>query len=1137
MKKNPLPGNCLPKFQWLTQISKTMQLSTILLLCGFITAYANDSFSQNARVSINKYNVLLEDVLTEIENQTDYLFIYNNQLNLKHKVSVKEKNRRVAEVLPKVFKDLNIDFALEGSHIILKENTPDKISSSETQQQTRRITGSVKDGLGDPVAGATIVVKGTTNGVITDLNGNFNLEAGDNDILVISFIGFNSQEILVGSNQVINIVLKESLLSLEEVVVVGYGVQSRVSITGSVSTTKGDDILKSQTPNVVNSITGHIPGMIINSRSGEPGKENPEIFIRGRSTTGSSDPLIIIDGIARTDLSRINPNDIESISVLKDASAAIYGSRAANGVILVTTKRGQKGAPVFNLTYNQGFSQPTRNPKMADSYTFAKVYNEIEIGDGREAKYSATEIEKFRIGKEEGYTTTDWFDTMTKTLTPQHQVNLSVSGGGDALDYYLSIGKMGQDGHFEYGTTKVNRYNFRSNVTVKATDYIKVGLDVSGRLDDKHYPTNPDTRGIYSHLYLYEPSWTLFWPGTKYLRPNRGGENLVNWVSNNGGSQDDTYKALETKLHFNIDIPWVKGLSVNGSANYDAGYNFIKYFKKPSFVYTREDDAYTKIRSGDSPELARLEEYFDQMTTVTINTMVNYTTTIANHKIGVMAGYEQMEYDDNFFEAGLTDFPSPALPEFFAGSSDPTKRSLGGSASKTSRQNYFGRATYDYSGKYLAEFIFRYDGSPIFPENKRWGFFPGFSLGWRISEESFMNDFSFLDNLKIRASYGEMGNDAVPAYQYLTTYGYKNASGNAYGYVIGNKDVLGVGQSVAPNPFITWEVAKTTNIGIDASLWAGLLGVEFDLFKTRRSNILTPRTAVVPDYTGLSLPDENYGIVENKGFDLQLSHRKRISNKLSYSLVGNLSFARNKVIITNEAPAAEKYQVAKGKPIGSELFYQAIGIYSSQDQINATPHMLGAKPGDIIYKDVNKDGEINSRDQVRNKFTPTPEIVYSFNASVNYRNIDFSIMFQGQENAETYVKEGGVDNPQPYFAVMSYNLGNFLEWRGNDRWSPENTNASQPRASLSNFNNNTLPSTHWLLDAGFLRLKNVEIGYSVPSSLCQKMGVSGLRAYVSANNLFIIYDHMKDLGFDPETSDFWYYPQQRTFNFGFNLTF
>lgn len=1109
------------------------KLTTFLILALSLNVAAS-VYSQNTKLNLSMDKTSIKEVLQQIESQSDFRFIYENEkLNLDKKVSIVMSNRSVDEVLAKLFEGQAVNYQITQSNLIIIRPSDSLEAQQNLGFQERTISGKVTDESGVSFPGVTVVVKGTTNGIITDADGNFVLSNVPSDaILVFSFIGMKTQEVQLNGRTSIDVTLEEDVVGLEEVVAIGYGTQTKISVTGSVVSTKGEELVKTQTPNVLNSIAGHLPGVIINNRSGEPGRDSPEIFIRGRSTTGTTAPLIMIDGVERPDFGRINPNDIENISVLKDASAAIYGARAANGVILVTTKRGSKGAPVFNFSFNQGFAQATRKPKMADAYTFAKVYNEIEIGEGRSPRYSDTELDKFKVGQEVGYTTTDWYDEMIRDFTPQYQANLSVSGGTDALDYYISIGKLGQEGAFNHGSTKVDRYNFRSNITVKASDYFQVGLDIAGRLDDKHYPGNPDTRGIFSHIYLYQPEWTLFWPGTDYIRPNRSSESLVNWVSDSGGYQDDTYKAVETKLHFDVKIPWVDGLSVNGSASYDGGYNFIKYFDTPNYVYyfDSETNTYTSGRSGDGSNLAELEEHFDQVSTLTLNTLVNYRKAFNQHNLDLMVGYEQMEYNDNYLEAYRTDFPSVVIPELFAGSSDKSKQGNDGSSSKTSRQNYFGRATYDYAGKYLGQLIFRYDGSPNFPESKRWGFFPGVSLGWRISEEAFMDQFAFLDNLKIRGSYGEMGNDAVPPFQYMASYAYGD------NYVIGNSDVIGLVQSGVPNPNITWEVAKSTNFGLDGTLWEGAFGFELDMFKTKRSNILTKRTAIIPDYTGLVLPDENIGIVENKGFELQLRHRRTL-NEFRYSVAGNVSYARNKVVFADEAPAAEDYQLATGRPIGAELFYDAIGIFSSQAEIDATPHLPGAKPGDIIYRDVNNDQELNSRDMIRIDQTPTPEIVYSLNANLVYKNVDFSIMFQGQENAQTYVKEQGVDNPQPYFAVMSYNLGNFLAWRADDRWSPENTDATQPRGSIDNFNNNTLQSTHWLMNAGFLRLKNVEVGYTLPSGLTQRLGLNNLRAYVSANNLLLIYDHMKDVGFDPETSDFWYYPQQRTFNVGVNLTF
>jgi TonB-linked SusC/RagA family outer membrane protein len=422
----------------------------------------------------------------------------------------------------------------------------------------------------------------------------------------------------------------------------------------------------------------------------------------------------------------------------------------------------------------------------------------------------------------------------------------------------------------------------------------------------------------------------------------------------------------------------------------------------------------------------------------------------------------------------------------------------------------------------MAQFTFRRDGSPNFPKTKRYGYFPSASIGWRLSEESFMKSIEYIDNLKIRGSYGKMGNDLVNAFQYLTAYGFGN------NYVIGGNDVIGLVESGVPNPNITWETAETWNFGFDATLWKGLLGVELDIFKTKRSDILTKRNAIIPAYTGLNLPDENIGIVENKGLELILTHENAVSD-IRYKLSGNMSFARNKVIFSDEAPAAEPYQLATGRPIGSALYYNAIGIFKDQNEIDATPHLLNARPGDIIYADTNGDKIIDSRDRIRINETNVPEIVYGLTVFVAYKGFDISVLFQGQENSKQFFGS--------YFPVLNHSLGNFLAWRANDRWSPENTVATMPRGDISNSNNNTLQSTQWLVNAGFLRLKNVEIGYNLPQKICDVLKIQNLRLSVSSQNLFFIYDHMKDMGLDAETNDYWYYSQQRVLNFGVGLTF
>ena len=994
------------------------------------------------------------------------------------------------------------------------------------QQVGRIITGTVSDEGGNPIVGASILEKGTANAATTDVDGEFSLTVEERAILQVSYTGYVSQEIEIGAQRALAITMAEDVLALEEVVVVGYGTQKKATLTGAVVTAKGADIVKSPAANVSQSLAGRLPGVIINSRSGEPGRDDPSIMIRGRGTTGATGALVIIDGVERGGLGQLNPNDIETITVLKDASAAIYGSRAANGVILVTTKRGTVGKPTIDLSFNQGFSQPTRNPKMADAYTFARITNNIEIDEGREAIFSDDELLKYRDGGDPNYPSTDWYDYIVRPFAPQHRGNISVSGGNERTKYYFSLGDLAQSGQYEGGSTKFKSYNVRSNVDVQVTDNLTVGLNIAGRLDDRHYPFRSNNE-LNSHIYLYQPNWQPFWPGTDYMQPLRGSENIHNWVTDNAGYQQEDTRAAQSNLFFKWELPWIKGLSIDGSGSYDFSGVYTKRFETPSYVY-REDTQtmeYVKGLSGMSPALANLNQINYAVTQSYVISKVNYARQFGVHDLALMVGYEQTRIKSATLQAGRSDFLSTSLPELNMGSSDKTKQSNSGFSGQDARQNVFGRINYNYAEKYLAEVTLRGDGSSKFPKEKRYGFFPGASLGWRISEESFMDGLDFVGNLKLRGSYGKMGNDAVPAFQYMMTYGFNN------NYVIGNNDVSGLVQTNVPNPFITWETAETWNVGVEAGLWNGLLDVEFDYFKSRRSDILTKRSATVPDYTGLTLPDENIGIVDNRGFELVLSHTNKI-NEFSYSVSGNVSFARNKVVFADEQPAAEPYQYATGRPYGAALLYKATGVYRDQTQVDATPHLPGTKAGDLIYEDVNGDGEIDSRDRIRINQTNVPEIVFGFTANFAYKGFDLALFFQGQENAQQYF--GG------WFPVMSHTFGNFLDWRARDSWAVDNVDATMPRGSTALWTtstNSSYASTHWMKNAGFLRLKNMEFGYNLPSTICKSFGAQGLRVSVSGSNLFMVYDHMKDMGFDPETQDFWYYPLQRVFSFGVNLTF
>lgn len=1113
------------------RVAVTCFLLTSLMVYGF----AGNLKAQ--RVTINKKDAAFTEVIAELRRQSGYNFLFKKELARKvGKISIQAKDEALMDVLERVVagKPLTYTILDEIQSIVIKErpNTVPRGLKSGPQASVavdhvqQPVKGIVTNETGAPIEGVSVRIKGQDVVTYTDERGAYEISTPqvDGSTLVFSSVGYVNEEVKVGQSRNVNVTLRTYVADLDEVVVVGYGTQKKATLTGSVATAKGADIVKSPAANVSQSLAGRLPGVIINSRSGEPGRDDPSILVRGRGTTGSTAALVIIDGVERGGLGQLNPNDIETITVLKDASAAIYGSRAANGVILVTTKRGTVGKPTIGLSFNQGFSQPTRNPKMADAYTFGKISNNIEIDEGREAIFSDDELQKYRDGSDPDYPNTDWYDYIVRPFTPQHRGNISVSGGNERSKYYFSLGDLAQSGQYQGGSTKFKSYNVRSNVDVQVTDELTVGLNVSGRVDNRHYPFRSNNE-LNSHIYLYQPNWQPYWPGTNYMQPLRGSENIHNWVTDNAGYQQEDTRAVQSNLFFKWELPWVKGLSIDGSGSYDFSGVYGKQFETPSYVYREEGGQYVKGLSGMSRSLANLNQTSYAVTQMYLNSKINYTRQFDAHHVALMAGYEQIQVRNSTMQAGRSDFLSISLPELNMGSSDKSKQSNSGFSGQDARQNVFGRVNYDYAGKYLAEVTLRADGSSKFPKEKRFGFFPSASVGWRISEESFMDNVDFIGNLKLRGSYGKMGNDAVSAFQYMMTYGFSN------NYVIGNNDVSGLVQTNVPNPFITWETAETWNAGFEAGLWNGLLDVEFDYFKSRRSDILTKRNATVPDYTGLTLPDENIGIVDNRGVELVLSHANNV-NEFSYQLSGNVSFARNKVVFADEQPAAEPYQYATGRPFGAALLYRSLGVYRDQAQVDATPHLPGTKPGDLIYQDVNGDGEIDSRDRIRINQTNIPEIVFGFTANFAYKGFDLALFFQGQENAQQYF--GG------WFPVMSHTFGNFLDWRARDSWAVDNIDATMPRGSTALWTtstNSSYASTHWMKNAGFLRLKNLELGYNLPAPICKSFGAQGLRVSVSGSNLLILYDHMKDMGFDPETHDFWYYPLQRVLNFGVNLTF
>ena len=994
------------------------------------------------------------------------------------------------------------------------------VSPVVAQQSKHTVTGRViSSESGDGLAGVSVLEKGTKNGTITDNNGRYTLDVPKTGVLVFSIIGHEKQDVDLRGRSSVDVVMVPNVSAFNEVVVVGYGVQKRETLTGSIASIKGQVLEASPSPSLSNSLAGRLPGLVALNRSGEPGNDIASLLIRGSSTLGSTKPLIVIDGVpGREGISQINPRDIESVSILKDASAAIYGARAANGAILITTKRGLVGKPNISYSFNQGISVPTRIPKYADAATLAQFQNEQLAMQGQALKYTDDEIQKFRDGSDPlRYPNTDWVKSAIKDYTPVSQHSLSARGGTEVVRYFLSGNYSNQEGMFKDGTTNFKVLGGRSNVDVNITNNFKVALDISFQQQDRTLP-GVGTGDILNAMWRNYPYLLDVFPNGLPGDGIERGDNPKVMASDESGYQSRKRNLYQTMVSFDYKVKQVPGLGFDGFVAYDKQHDFEKQFKKPYYLYSYDaaSDTYNKNKSRytSNPELT---EKYTLDYNLTTNIKVKYQNTFDKHHLNAFAAMEFAEEKSDNFSASRRNFISTAIDQLFAG--EEVNQVTSGGASEFARMNYLGRVSYEYAEKYLFDLNVRFDGTSAFPEDKRWGFFPGISVGWRMSEEGFIKqNAKFIDNLKIRGSWGKMGNDAVDPFQYLASYEFTG------GYFLGGdrSPVKGVTQGVEPNRNITWEVANTFNVGLDADLWDGRFGVTVDVFKTRRSNILTERNASVPDYTGLDLPNENIGIVENKGFEIELRHRSKIGN-VNYSISPNVSFARNKIIDIDEAQNAQIWQMRTGHPIGADLYYIPIGIYRSQEEIDNSPHPSGTTVNDLQYKDVNEDGKIDNKDRKRLNKTNTPEIIFGTQISVGYQGFDMAILLQGQANAwrDYWI-------PQGLF-------GNVLEEMVKNRPTAKNPNSKYPNITYDNSQVSAFDSEFWLRDASFLRLKSLELGYRLPSGILNKVGIKDFRIYVNAFNMFTI-DKLK--WFDPEGDQDrgQFYPQNKIFNLGFNIT-
>lgn len=1045
--------------------------------------------------------------------------------------------------------------------------------------QSIAVKGKVTNNMAEPMPNASVLIKGTTTGVTTGDDGAFSINVPNSkSVLVISAVGYKTQEITVGNQTSIDVVLLAGEASeLESVVVVGYGTQKKVTVTGAVAQVKGSELQKSPAVNLSNSLAGRLPGITAINRSGEPGYDGSTIRIRGTNTLGNSSALIVIDGVPERSggLDRINPADIESMSVLKDASAAIYGARAANGVILITTKHGKSGKPRLSYDFNQGWSQPTRIPKMSDAVEYGTIRNESQIfenvpanqweaawqaltttgsytrtDNGAEVKspagFAPDDMQKYKDGSDPwGHPNTDWFGDALKTWSPQQKHNVQVNGGSENVKYFASLGYQNQDGYYKNSATGYKQYDLRFNLDANINKFIKASIGVNAREEYRFFPTK-GAGAIFRMLMRGKPNEPEIWPNGLPGRDIENGENPIVITTNVTGYDKDKRDFFQTNGKVEIDIPGVEGLKLTGTAALDKYMFEGRRWETPWYLYSWDRVSYED--DGVTPKLTkelrstftdpRLRQNSETSLNILLGALLNYDRTIGDHTFNFLAGINRETVNGETFNAFRRYFISTAVDQMFAGGD--AEKNNGGGGYQRARLSYFGRVGYNFQEKYMAEFLWRYDGSYMFPKQGRFGFFPGILAGWRISEENFFKDnITFINNLKLRASYGQMGNDqvyyngALQEYQYLATYGFDRT------YVFDDELAKAIYERRVPNLDFTWEVANNLNVGLEGALWNNRINFEFDYFYNKRDNIAIQKQGSTPSSSGITslLPPVNMGRLDNKGWEFKVGYNGQAGD-VTYSVSVNGGYAKNKVVFWDEPPSGPEWQRSTGHSIGSSGFsflaLQYDGVFRDQKEIDENTINYGPiggtnlRPGDMKFKDVDGDDKITADDRVRMDKTRDPTFTGGISINVGYKNFDLSILFQGAT--------GGL----LFFGTESGDIGNYLQYSFDHRWSITKPSSTDPR--LANRNNTYYSggtggaNTYWLRNSNYLRLKNVEIGYNLSPELTQRVGINNLRVYANGLNL-VTWDKMKI--WDPESvsGNGHYYPQARLLNLGFRVTF
>ncbi|GAA4315411.1 TonB-dependent receptor [Compostibacter hankyongensis] len=1123
----------------------------LLATCIPVSAHA---YAQ--KVTLVEKNISLKTVFREIRRQTGYNFIYSDKtIRTAAPVTLVAEKMPLEDVLEMCFAGQRLTYALADKMIIVKPGPPFRTTLAD-----KTIRGQVRDSLtGKPLSGVTLQVKGSSTGTVTDAQGNYSLDVAPGAILVVSYLGYNPKEVPVGALTVVNITLASATTGLNQLVVVGYGTQKKATLTGAVSAISAKEIVTTKNENPQNMLTGKIPGVRVVQRTAEPGTFNNAFDIRGLGA-----PLIVIDGVPRTaaDFQRLNANDIDNISVLKDASAAIYGVRAANGVVLVTTKKGTDNKSTLTYDGNYMWQFPSGLPKTVDIYQYMTLRNEQAMHNinGGSPVFDDQQFEDYRSGKKQS---TDWYPLVFSAYAPQTQHNLSATGGNDKIQYYVGAGYLYQGSFFKSNDLNYSRYNLRTNITAEIARQftLDAGINLVTELQNRPYQ---DSWWIIRGFWRQGPQIPAY-ANNDPTKPFQGlieGDNPVSFMDKDlVGYRKFSNSWIQPNLGLKFDVPGIKGLYARTLFSYDYSMNNWKAFQREYQQYQYDEASQTfSTFTRQSPNRLTREAYFRSQ--VLSQTSLNYSGLFDRHQVsGTMVWEVQKRTGDNL--VAQRDLALP-LPYLFAGVSSGQIGTMNTGKHNDIEDLYentnmglAGRFDYSYADKYLAEFLFRYDGSSKFGPGYQWGFFPGGSVGWRLSEESFIKNsaaLSFVNQLKLRASYGVTGDDGASTYQWTSGYNYPSATDRRNftgGYVFDGNFIASANSTGISNPEITWYTSKTFDVGIDFEGWNGLLGFTVDYFNRKREGLLAQRNGGIPTVVGAALPQENLNGDMSFGYDLEVSHRNTIG-ALGYNLKAIMSYTRIKALYVERGAYGSSWSNWRNNQNdryqGVWWGYTSAGRYDSWEDIWSSPTYIGrgTVPGDYKYEDWNGDGEINGLDSHPYQTGTTswmnmgsvPWMNFSLIGSATFKGFDLNFLLQGAAMATVqYVEQ----LYQPLWGNSeSAAMVQFM-----DRWHPADPKADPYDPATTWISGHyaytgTLPdvaSSYNSVDGSYLRLKSIELGYTLPSQTVSRWGLSNVRVYVNGYNL-VTFTKVKYV--DPEHPNDTYgylYPLNKTVSAGLSVTF